>query len=66
MEPEPLAVKPAKKPVGRGWKVLGRVVLVLLCLAAVAALAIAVVGRLAPEWLDQFLYSPQELEILRK
>ena len=48
----------------KGWKVFGRIILWLLIIAAVAAVALAVVGRVAPEWLDQFLYSPEELQIL--
>ena len=49
----------------RFWKVAGRVALILLALVVLAAVAVAVVGRVAPEWLDGFLYSPEELEILR-
>ncbi len=32
--------------------------------ALVALIALAVVGRVAPDWLDYYLYSPEELEIL--
>ena len=61
-EEKPVAVKHHKK----GWKVFWRVVLILLAVVVVAAVALAVVGRVAPEWLDGFLYSPEELDILRK
>ena len=63
-EPE-LAPAPKKKS-HKGWKVFGRIILWLLIIAAVAAVAVAVVGRMAPEWLDQFLYSAEELEILHQ
>ncbi len=47
------------------WRFTGRTVLVLLILALIAAIALVVLGHVAPEWLDQFLYSPEELDILR-
>ena len=43
------------------WKVLLIVLGVLVVLLAIYAL----VGRLAPGWVDKLLYSPEELEILR-
>ena len=43
------------------WKVLLIVLGALVVLLAIYAL----VGRLAPGWVDKFLYSPEELEILR-
>ena len=54
----------APKKSHKGWKVFGRIILWLLIIAVVAAVAVAVVGRLAPEWLDSFLYSPEQLQIL--
>jgi len=54
---------PAKKS---GWKVFWRIVLILFIIVLVAAAALAIVGRVAPEWLDSYLYSPEELDILRK
>ena len=38
------------------WVILGIIVL--------AVLALVIVGRVCPQWLDQFLYTPEELEIL--
>ena len=38
------------------WIILGIIVL--------AVLALVIVGRVCPQWLDQFLYTPEELEIL--
>jgi len=46
------------------WKVFLRVLLVVGIVAVVALIALAVVGRMAPEWLDALLYSPEEFEIL--
>ena len=64
-EPEP-APEPEVTGKKSGWKFLLRVLLILIILVVLSALALAVLGRLAPEWLDQFLYSPEELEILHK
>lgn len=63
-EPEPA---PAPKPSSwkKFWRAVGRTLLVLIILALVAVLALVVLGHVAPEWLDQFLYSPEELDILR-
>ena len=56
--------KPKRK--NNFWRVTGRIIFILLIIAVVAAVAVAVVGRMAPEWLDGYLYSPEELDILRK
>ena len=37
---------------------------VILGIIVVAVLALVIVGRVCPQWIDQFLYSPEELEIL--
>ena len=51
----------SKKHKGKGliWAALGLAVFAALLLAA-----FAIVGRLCPEWVDSFLYTPEELEIL--
>ena len=55
--PEPVRRKKTRKP--------GRVAVCIIAVFAVLLLiALAVVGRVAPEWVDQFLYSPEELWIL--
>ena len=59
--PEPEAT-PEAKPGGIKW---GRILLILLGVLAAAVIAYMLIGRLCPEWLDQFLYSPEELEIIR-
>ena len=61
---EEAPIEEAPKKSHKGWKVFGRIILWLLIIAVVAAVAVAVVGRLAPEWLDSFLYSPEQLQIL--
>ena len=53
--------EPVKKKRKKTWLwVFLSLVLVLLVLV----LGLVIVGRVAPEWLDSFLYSPEELEIL--
>lgn len=52
---------PEAKPAGIRW---GRILLIILGILAAIVIAYMLVGRLCPEWIDQFLYSPEELEIL--
>lgn len=60
-EPEQVAV-PDKKP-GRTFL---KVCIVILAVIVVLFIAYAAVGRLCPEWIDRFLYSAEELEILNR
>ncbi len=53
--PEP---EPAKKR--HFW----RIILIIAIVILVAVIVLAVLGRVAPEWLDKFLYSEEELRIL--
>ena len=53
--------EPEAKPEGIRW---GRILLIILGVLAAIVIAYMLVGRLCPEWIDQFLYSPEELEIL--
>ncbi|MBR5403151.1 MAG: hypothetical protein IK113_02880, partial [Bacteroidales bacterium] len=55
-EPEPEPVKKSNWLKIALWVILGLIVL--------AVLALVILGRVCPHWLDQFLYSPEELEIL--
>ena len=55
-EPEPEPVKKSNWLKIALWVILGLIVL--------AVLALVILGRVCPQWLDQFLYSPEELEIL--
>lgn len=67
VEPEPipeveaaLVAVPAKSP----WKTVMKVFLWLIAVAVILLAAFVIVGHLYPEWIDQFLYTPEELEIL--
>ncbi len=59
-------VAPAPKAEGkkRSWKGLWITLGVMAGLVLVAAAALAILGRVAPAWLDPFLYTPEQLEVL--
>lgn len=60
--PEPEAVaepEPVKKS---NW--LKITLWIILGIIVLAVLTLVIVGRVCPQWLDQFLYTPEELEIL--
>ena len=57
------AAAPAKRP-RKVWKALGWVALSLVALVLLAGAALAITGRVAPEWLDPYLYTPEQLEVL--
>lgn len=69
--PEPVApapVAPAPTPQEPAKSKGSKAVKVLLIIFAVIVLLVAaymLVGRLCPEWIDRFLYTPEELEIIR-
>ena len=64
--PEPVEVaEPVQKPEKTGGKGLKAFIVVVVVLILIVA-AYMVVGRLCPEWIDGFLYTPEELEILRR
>ncbi|MBR6247000.1 MAG: hypothetical protein IKR15_06560 [Bacteroidales bacterium] len=54
---------PAKKKSSAG-KVLLVILIVLVVLAALAFVAFMIAARVAPDWLDTLLYTPEQLEIL--
>lgn len=64
-EPEPVAdVKLQDDSSGRS-----RIIKVVLAISAALVVLIAaymIVGRLCPEWIDRFLFSPEEIEILSR
>lgn len=66
---EPQADAPQEEPSvpkkKSGGKTFWKIVLWIGIIAVVALAAIAILGRVAPEWLDTLLYSPEELEILK-
>ena len=70
-EPEPVPVipseveeSPAPEQKPKRLPLFVRILIWILVAAVIACLALAVVGRVAPDWLDYYLYSPEELEIL--
>ena len=58
-EPE-VAAAPEKR------RVLLKIVIGILILLIVLVVAYMLVGRLCPEWIDQFLYTQDELDILKR
>ena len=67
VEEEPVKVK-EEQPVQKKERripVWATILIWIAVVAVVALIALAVIGRVAPEWLDYYLYSPEELEILR-
>ena len=70
-EPEPedeLLVEPVVeiRPEHRRRVNWAKILLIILAVFVLVVIAYMVVGRLCPEWIDQFLYSPEELEILNR
>ncbi len=70
-EPEPVVEPkpepdPEPVPTNKGKKIVLWTLITLCIVLLVAGIALAVVGRVAPEWLDSFLYSSEELEVLYK
>ena len=67
-EPDPIPEKEPETPAapkksGVKW---GKFLLVVLIVLVILVAAYMAVGRLCPEWIDQFLYTPEELEILNR
>lgn len=64
--PEPVVPAPTTqedaKPKGNK---AGKILLIILAVIVLLTAAYMLVGRLCPEWIDQFLYTPEELEIIR-
>lgn len=61
----PASEAPAPEPPARKQHGFWRFVLILLLILAVVTLSWMIVGRVDPDWVDSFLYSEEELEILR-
>lgn len=66
VEEHPAAPTVVEEPVQEksSGKTLWIVLIVIAAIAVLLLIALAVVGRVAPEWVDQFLYTPEELKIL--
>jgi len=62
-EPEPQPEPATEEKPKKKW---GRTLLIVLAVLVVIVVGYMAVGRLCPEWIDQFLYSPEELEILNR
>lgn len=61
-EPEPAAEEvQEQKPRSR---TLLKAILAAACVLLLLTVTYAIVGRIYPEWIDQFLYTPEELKIL--
>ena len=63
-EPTPEPEEAPRKKKSSGWSKFGVFILVLVIIALVLAIALVAIGNFFPEWLDSFLYSPEEYEIL--
>ena len=61
----PASEAPAPEPLARKQHGFWRFVLILLLILAVVTLSWMIIGRVDPDWVDSFLYSEEELEILR-
>ena len=65
--PEPETVPDETVPIEKKRNVRKAFIITLCTIVAVALLlliALAIVGRTCPEWIDRFLYTPEELRIL--
>mgnify|MGYP003289682639 CR=1 FL=1 len=65
--PEPETVPDEAEPIEKKRNVRKAFIITLCTIVAVALLlliALAIVGRTCPEWIDRFLYTPEELRIL--
>ena len=65
--PEPETVPDEAVPIEKKRNVRKAFIITLCTIVAVALLlliALAIVGRTCPEWIDSFLYTPEELRIL--
>ena len=62
--PSEVEESPAPEKATKRLPILLRILIWILVVSVIACIALAVVGRVAPDWLDYYLYSPEELEIL--
>ena len=57
--------QPVEAPVRKSfWKIILKAIMWLAISVAVLMAAYVVVAHLCPQWIDQFLYTPEELELL--
>ena len=62
--PSAVEESPASEHPKKRLPLFVRILIWILIAVVIAAIALAVAGRVAPDWLDYYLYSPEELEIL--
>ena len=62
--PSAVEESPAPEQKPKRLPLFVRILIWILVAAVIACIVLAVVGRVAPDWLDYYLYSPEELEIL--
>jgi hypothetical protein len=68
-KPEPVqrpVPVPADEPAPAKERRLSRVLLMIVTALVLLIAAYMAVGRLCPQWIDQFLYTPEDLEIIRR
>ena len=56
---------PAETDAAKPRRTLLKIAVSLTAAAAIMLVALAVAGRMYPDWIDQFLYSAEELEIIK-
>lgn len=56
---------PAETDAAKPRRTLLKIAVSLTAAAAILLVALAVAGRMYPDWIDQFLYSAEELEIIK-
>lgn len=66
-EPESAKESATDTPAGgsRFWKIFRIIVVALVIIAILALAAFIILSRMAPDFIDTILYSPEELEIIR-
>ena len=66
-EPESAKESATGTPAGgsRFWKIFRIIVVSLVIIAILALAAFIILSRMAPDFIDTILYSPEELEIIR-
>ena len=68
-KPEPVqrpVPVPADEPAPAKERRLSRVLLMIVTALVLLIAAYMAVGRLCPQWIDQFLYTPEDLEIIKR
>ena len=64
-ETPPSCPTPTFEPAPSVWRRIVVIALVLLAVFALLLILLAILGRMAPNWVDPFLYTREELELLK-